>query len=63
MGMSLLAWTFLSNISASNLWDIIGLQGDKNGNTRPRQPGGKDAHGKVQVLPQDVLGSADWFNF
>ncbi|XP_069861562.1 kyphoscoliosis peptidase isoform X3 [Dipodomys merriami] len=22
----------------------LGLQGDKNGNTRPRQPGGKDAH-------------------
>jgi hypothetical protein len=36
---------------SSDLWDIVGLQGDKNGNMRPRQPGGKDAHGKFQSFP------------
>lgn len=34
----------------SDLWDIPGLQGDKNGNMRPRQPGGKDAHGESQAF-------------
>ena len=55
------------SISTSDLWDIAGLQGDKNGNTRPRQPGAKDAHGKLQGLPQGCsvtwrIGLAWWAN-
>lgn len=49
---------FLLNVSTSDLSDIVGLQGDKNGNMRPRQPGGKDAHGKFQALSTGILERA-----
>lgn len=47
---SVLAFLFLLKCLYFCPLDIVGLQGDKNGNTRPRQPGGKDAHGKLQGL-------------
>lgn len=62
-----LSFLFVLSVSISNLWDITGLQGDKNGNTRARQPGAKDAHGKLQSLLQghswtQQIGLASWAN-
>ena len=51
-----LPFYFFWSVSTPDLWDIVGLQVDKNGNTRPRQPGGKDTHGKLQSL----LGVVFW---
>lgn len=61
----MLAFLLLLKFLYSDLWNIVGLHGDKNGNPRPRQPGGKDAHGKLQGLLRSCsvrwgIGLASW---